>query len=152
MRVAVLSDTHGLLRSEVAAAIAGASHILHAGDVGDPRILDALRTIAPVTAIRGNVDTQGPCATLPATEMIDLAGATIYLLHAIDDLDLKPEAAGIAVIVYGHSHQPSIRHRNGVLYLNPGSCGPRRFSLPVSMAWLTIEDGVVTADLVDLSV
>jgi predicted phosphodiesterase len=84
--------------------------------------------------------------------MIDLAGATIYLLHAIDDLDLKPEAAGIAVIVYGHSHQPSIRHRNGVLYLNPGSCGPRRFSLPVSMAWLTIEDGVVTADLVDLSV
>lgn len=154
MRIAVLSDTHGLLRPEVIEAIRaaeGVDHILHAGDVGDIHILDTLREIAPVTAIRGNVDVQGPTALLPATEALDLGGALIYMLHAIDDLDIKPEAAGIAAVIYGHSHQPTLRHRNGVLYLNPGSCGPRRFSLPISMAWLTVENGSASAELVELT-
>ena len=151
MRIAVLSDTHGLLRPEVITAIQGADHILHAGDVGNPDILATLRTIAPVTAIRGNIDLHGPCAQLPPTGALELGSVLIYMLHAIDDIDIKPEAAGIGVVVYGHSHQPSIRERNGVLYLNPGSCGPRRFSLPVSLAWLTIEESHASAEIVDLA-
>lgn len=152
MRIAVLSDTHGLLRPQVVAAIAGAEHILHAGDVGDMHILEALREVAPVTAIRGNVDTHGATALLPATEAVELAGTLVYLVHSIDDLDIKPEAAGVGVVVYGHSHQPALRERNGVMYLNPGSCGPRRFSLPVAMAWLTIENGRARAELIELAV
>jgi len=151
MRIAVISDTHGLLRPQVLAAVQGAEHILHAGDVGDIGILEALREIAPVTAIRGNVDVHGPCNLLPATEAIELCGALIYMLHAIDDLDIKPEAAGVRVVIYGHSHQPALQERNGVLYLNPGSCGPRRFSLPISMAWLTIDGPHATAELVELT-
>jgi len=134
MRVGVISDTHGLLRSEVVAALTGVNHILHAGDVGDPDILDALAAIAPLTAIRGNVDRTGICASLPATEIVELGGLTIYMLHSLDDLDLDPAASGFGVVVTGHSHQPTIERRKGVLYLNPGSAGPRRFSLPVSIA------------------
>lgn len=150
MLIGVVSDTHGLLRPELPPALAGVDHILHAGDVGDPAILAELRRIAPVTAIRGNVDRSGPCAELPPTEIVELAGCFMYMIHSIDDLDVKPRAAGIGVVVYGHSHQPSVEHRDGVLYLNPGSVGPRRFNLPVSLALLRIEDGRVGAEIVPL--
>ena len=138
MRVGVISDTHGLLRPEAVAALAGVDHILHAGDVGDPSILDTLAAMAPLTAIRGNIDRAGVCALLPPTEIVTLSGSTIYMLHSLDDLDLDPQAARIDIVVSGHSHRPSIELRRGVLYLNPGSAGPRRFSLPVSIAFLRL--------------
>ena len=134
MLVGVLSDTHGLLRPEALEALAGVDHILHAGDVGDVSILDALRAIAPVTAIRGNIDREGPCAALPATEAIDLSGCLTYMVHALEDLDLSPQAAWMRMVVCGHSHRPSVEDREGVLHLNPGSAGPRRFQLPVTGA------------------
>jgi putative phosphoesterase len=134
MLIGVISDTHGLLRPQALAALAGVEHILHAGDVGDPAILDALRQIAPVTAIRGNIDTHGACAQLPATEAVELDGHLFYLVHSVHDLDVNPRAAGIACVVSGHSHQPGIETRDGVLYLNPGSAGPRRFKLPITVA------------------
>lgn len=141
--IAVLSDTHGLLRPEVLAACNGVDHILHAGDVGDPGILTRLAQIAPVTAIRGNIDTHGPCAALPATEMIALGGVYFYLIHSLADLDIDPIAAGVQVVVSGHSHKPKEERLKGVLYLNPGSVGPRRFRLPVAMASLQIQDGKI---------
>jgi putative phosphoesterase len=150
MLIGILSDTHGLLRPEVLPALAGVSHVLHAGDIGDPRILTALRTLAPVTAIRGNTDTHDACALLPATEAIELAGHLIYLVHSVHDLDLKPEAAGIAMVVSGHSHKPSIESRNGVLYLNPGSAGPRRFSLPITLALATLTPTGISTHIVEL--
>jgi hypothetical protein len=150
MRIGIISDTHGLLRDEALAALQGVEHILHAGDVGDIAILDALRKIAPVTAIRGNVDTHGACAALPATEMVELAGKSFYLVHSVHDLDVSPAAAGIACVVSGHSHTPEIAERRGVLYLNPGSAGPRRFSLPVSLAIVTIDGEAMRAELVQL--
>jgi len=148
MLIGVVSDTHGLLRPEALKALAGVDYILHAGDVGDPGILDKLREIAPVTAIRGNIDTFGPCAQLPATEAIELAGRLFYLVHSIHDLDLNPAAAGITCVISGHSHKPLIETRNGVLYLNPGSAGPRRFSLPVTLALL--EAASLTPHLIHL--
>jgi hypothetical protein len=150
MLIGVISDTHGLLRPELLPALAGVAHILHAGDVGDPAILTELRRIAPVTAIRGNIDSTGPCAALPATEAIELAGCLIYMVHALEDLDLHPHAAGIGVVLCGHSHQPSIEQRDGVLYLNPGSVGPRRFNLPITFALLRIDNGQPTAEIVSL--
>jgi uncharacterized protein len=148
--IGVLSDTHGLLRPELRPALAGVDHILHAGDVGDPDILTKLARIAPVTAIRGNIDTHCPCSLLPATEAIELAGCLIYMLHALDDLDLKPEAAGISVVLYGHSHKPSIEHHHGVLYLNPGSAGPRRFNLSITYALLRIQNAQPQAEILPL--
>jgi putative phosphoesterase len=137
--IGVISDTHGLLRPEALTALHGVEHILHAGDVGDPAILDALRAIAPVTAIRGNIDVHGPCSFLPVT----LKGHSFYMLHDRQSLDLDPVAAGFAAVISGHSHRPLIEWRKGVLYLNPGSAGPRRFTLPISLALLTIgEDGL----------
>jgi putative phosphoesterase len=150
MLIGVLSDTHGLLRPEVLTALAGVDHILHAGDVGDPTILTTLARIAPVTAIRGNIDTHGPCSALPATEAIELAGCLIYMLHAREDLDLSPQAAGIAAVIYGHSHQPSIEQHQGVLYLNPGSAGPRRFNLPITYALLRIQNAQPQAEILIL--
>jgi hypothetical protein len=150
MLIGVLSDTHGLLRPKLLPALAGVDHILHAGDVGDPSILTELRRIAPVTAIRGNIDRSGPCAELPATEAIELAGCLIYIVHNLEDLDLNPQAASIGVVLYGHSHQPSIEQRNGILYLNPGSVGPRRFNLPITFALLRIDNGQPAAEIVSL--
>jgi putative phosphoesterase len=150
MRVGVISDTHGLLRPEALEALRGAEHILHAGDVGDPAILDALLTIAPVTAIRGNIDEGGPCSHLPPTELAELDGRNIYMLHDVKKLDLNPEAAGISAVVFGHSHKPLVEWRRGVLFLNPGSAGPRRFQLPASVAWLHIEAAGLSAQVVDL--
>jgi uncharacterized protein len=136
--IGVISDTHGLLRPEAIEALRGVEHILHAGDVGDPSILDSLRNLAPVTAIRGNIDVDGPCSQLPATEVITLHGHTFYMLHDRHALDLDPGAAGFSAVISGHSHKPLIEWRDGVLYMNPGSAGPRRFSLPVSIGLLTI--------------
>jgi putative phosphoesterase len=150
MKIGVLSDTHGLLRPEVLPALAGVEHILHAGDVGNADILVALGALAPITAIRGNIDTHSPCAKLTATEAIELGGCFIYMLHSIDDLDIKPQSAGIGMVVYGHSHRPSAEERDGVIYLNPGSAGPRRFSLPVTLAIVRIENGKPTAEIVTL--
>jgi uncharacterized protein len=152
MRIGVISDTHGLMRPEALRALQGAEHILHAGDVGDPAILDALRAIAPVTAIRGNIDEGGPCSHLPSTELVELGGRSIFMLHDVKKIDLNPEAAGIAAVVFGHSHKPLLEWRRGVLFLNPGSAGPRRFELPVTFAWLKIEANEVSARVVPLDV
>ena len=150
MLIGVVSDTHGLLRPELLAALAGVEHILHAGDVGDPDILTALARIAPITAIRGNVDIDGPCALLPATEAIELSDSLIYMVHAREDLDLSPHAAGIEAVIYGHSHKPCIEHRQGVLHLNPGSAGPRRFNLPITYALVRLENGQLQAEILPL--
>ena len=151
MRVAVISDTHGLLRPGVIAAVAGVDRILHAGDVGDSRILDELSTFAPVTAVRGNVDTHGRCGELPRTEAIELAGRLIYMVHRLEDIDLNPVAAGISVVITGHSHKAAELWRDGLLYLNPGSVGPRRFSLPITMAYLLIEEGKITSKVIAIA-
>ncbi len=150
MLIGVISDTHGLLRPEALVALAEAEHILHAGDVGDAAILDELRKIAPVTAIRGNVDVWGECAELPATEMVELAGRLFYLVHSVHDLDLNPATAGVAVVVSGHSHKPSVERKQGVMYLNPGSAGPRRFKLPITVALVVVGEGDVSARIVEL--
>jgi putative phosphoesterase len=148
----VISDTHGLLRPEAVRALSGSHRILHAGDVGASEILEKLAQIAPVTAVRGNVDT-APWArrVLPETEVVDAGGVTIYILHDLGELDLKPEAAGFGVVIYGHSQRPKLEERNGVLYFNPGSAGPRRFNLPVSLGKLTIQAGKVHAELITLA-
>ena len=140
MVIGVISDTHGLLRPEAVAALRGVEHILHAGDVGDAFILDQLGQIAPVTAIRGNVDRGGRCGRLPETELVDLGGVSLYMLHDGLVLDLDPVAAGIAAVISGHSHHPAIEWRKGVLYFNPGSAGPRRLSLPLSVGFLEISE------------
>src|ERR1700679_260745 len=142
MVIGVISDTHGLLRPEAVAARRGVEHILHAGDVGEFSILEKLREIAPVTAIRGNVDVAGRCAELPATDVVELGGRLFYLVHSVRDLDINPRVAGVAVVVSGHSHEALVEVRDGVLFFNPGSAGPRRFSKPVTVGFLTVEDGV----------
>ena len=150
LTIGVISDTHGLLRPEAVEALAGVDHILHAGDVGDPEILDRLREIAPVTAIRGNIDVSGVCGALPETEAVELGGRLFYLVHSVKDLDIVPEVAGVAAVVSGHSHRPEVRERNGVLYINPGSAGPRRFNLPVTLAKVGLSDGKMDVKLVTL--
>jgi hypothetical protein len=150
LTIGVISDTHGLLRPQAVERLAGVDHILHAGDVGDPAILDALRSIAPLTAIRGNVDVSGICGLLPATEAVELGGCLFYLVHSVHDLDIDPVAAGATAIVSGHSHRPEIREHQGVVYLNPGSAGPRRFDLPVSMAKALVEDGAVRVRIITI--
>lgn len=141
MKIGVVSDTHGLLRPEVAPALAGVERILHLGDVGDPAILDALAKIAPVTAIRGNIDRTGPCSRLPETEVLLLGGCYIYMLHDLNTLHLDPAAAKFAAVLSGHTHKARIEGRKGVLYFNPGSCGPRRFELPITIGLLTVKEG-----------
>jgi uncharacterized protein len=150
MLIGVISDTHGLLRPEAVAALQGVEQILHAGDVGDDRILDQLVEIAPLTAIRGNIDHSGNRAELQPAELVELGGLSIYMLHDRHSLDLNPDAAGIAAVISGHSHQPAIEWRKGVLYFNPGSAGPRRFSLPVSLGLLEIRSGLIEPRLVTL--
>jgi len=151
MVIGVISDTHGLLRPEAVAALAGVEHILHAGDVGEFSILEKLREIAPVTAIRGNIDVWGDCAELPATDVVELGDKLFYLVHSVRDLDINPAVAGVSVVVSGHSHKASVEVRDGVIYFNPGSAGPRRFSLPVTVGFITVEDGV-EASVMELAV
>ena len=146
----VISDTHGLIRPEALAALRGVSRILHAGDVGRPHVLEALSAIAEVTAVRGNNDS-GPWARgLPDSELITVGAVRIYMIHDVKELAVDPIAEGIGVVISGHSHRPSDERRGGVLYLNPGSAGPRRFSLPVTVARLSLSGGRVRARLVDL--
>jgi hypothetical protein len=133
------------------AALRGVEHILHAGDVGDIAVLERLREVAPVTAIRGNVDVSGACGELPATDVVELGGKLFYLVHSVHDLDIDPVAAGVAMVVSGHSHKASVRVRDGVIYFNPGSAWPRRFSLPVTVGFVTVEDGV-EASVMELAI
>jgi putative phosphoesterase len=142
MLIGVISDTHGLLRLEALDALTGVEHIIHAGDIGSSDIVPQLAEIAPVTAIRGNVDTQAWAQAFAPREVVALAGRTIYVIHDLGDLDLDPAAAGFDMVVSGHSHMPKVETRQGVVYLNPGSAGPRRFKLPITlaMAQLTPED------------
>ena len=141
MKIGIVSDTHGLLRPQVMPALAGVERILHLGDVGESGILKSLEKLAPVTAIRGNVDRDGPCSRLPETEVLLLEGHYVYMLHDIHTLHLDPAAAKFGVVLYGHSHKPEIRRHKGVIYFNPGSCGPRRFELPVTVGLLTLKEG-----------
>ena len=150
--VGVISDTHKLLRPEAVAALQGVSHIIHAGDVGDPAILEKLRKIAPVTAVRGNVDRGAWAAELPETNVLECERVSIYVLHDLQQLDLKPEAAGFAAVISGHTHVPKREVTNGVLYFNPGSAGPRRFKLPVTVGRLNLSAGRIEAEVVQLEV
>ncbi len=138
-RIGVISDTHGLMRSEALALLSGCELILHGGDVGKPAVLEKLREIAPVVAVRGNVDKSGGTESLPPTEAVEFAGHWFYLLHDLNELDLEPAAAGFDAVIHGHSHLPGISRRNGVLYFNPGSTGPRRFKLPISLGIIEID-------------
>jgi putative phosphoesterase len=148
--VGVISDTHGLLRPEALAALQGADLILHAGDIGAPEILDALAHIAPLKAVRGNIDTQPWAESLPATDAVEVAGVYLYVLHDLKTLDLNPSAAGFAAVISGHSHKASQAVRDGVLYFNPGSAGPRRFRLPISVGRLSIADGHIVPEIIKL--
>ena len=150
--VGVISDTHGLLRPEAVQALGGVDRILHGGDVGAPEILKELETIAPVTAVRGNVDGGSWARKLPLSEVIEVEGVSIYILHILENLDLKPEVAGFKVVVYGHSHVAKIEEKNGVLYFNPGSAGPRRFKLPVTVGKLVVEKDALRSEIIELSV
>jgi uncharacterized protein len=148
--VGIISDTHGLLRPEALVALEGSDLIIHAGDVGAPDILGPLREIAPVFAVRGNVD-RGPWADeLPMNALVDVGKHVFFVLHDIADFDLDPAVAGFAAVVYGHSHQPMIETRNGVLFLNPGSAGPRRFRLPIALARVIVEGDALRPELIEL--
>jgi putative phosphoesterase len=138
LKIGVISDTHGLLRPEVAPALKGVERILHLGDVGKHSILEELEKIAPVTAVRGNVDREGACGKLPETEVVLAEGRYIYMLHDLKTLHLDPAAGKFAAVLYGHTHVPNFHTKKGVLYFNPGSCGPRRFELPVTVGLLEI--------------
>jgi putative phosphoesterase len=150
IRIGVISDTHGLLRPEAMEALRGSGHIVHAGDLGAPEMLARLAGIAPVTAVRGNVDEGAWARKLAETEVVELGGITIYVLQDLARLDLKPGAAGFKVVISGHSHVPQQETRDGVLYFNPGSAGPRRFKLPVTVGRLIVEDGKVRGEIVSI--
>jgi uncharacterized protein len=147
VNIGVISDTHGLLRPEAVEALRGSERIIHAGDIGDPEILGRLSTIAPVIAVRGNVDKGTWARKLPETEVLEIGGVSIYVLHNLEELDVKPDAAGFSAVIYGHSHVPKQEMRNGVLYFNPGSAGPRRFKLPVSVGRLRAQQGKVLGEI-----
>jgi uncharacterized protein len=149
--VGVISDTHGLLRPEAVAALQGADLIVHAGDIGAPEILEALGRIAPLKAIRGNIDIQPWAESLPATEVVEVAGVYLYVLHDLKTLDLNPGAAGFAAVISGHSHKALRAVRNGVLYFNPGSAGPGRFRLPITLGLLRINAGKIKPEIISLS-
>ncbi len=150
MLIGVISDTHGLLRPEAVESLRGCDLIIHAGDIGDRAILNALRALAAVHAIRGNIDTEPWANGLPETEVVEIGETLLYVIHNVRDLDLNPQAAGFAAVISGHSHKPAIETRHGVLYFNPGSAGPRRFSLPITVGRLTIIDGKITPELLPL--
>ena len=148
--IGIISDTHGLLRPEALSALRGAEHIIHAGDIGVPEILDQLGAIAPLTAVRGNIDKSPWARRLRETEVVAIRNFTIYVLHDLAQLDLKPDAAGFHAVISGHSHVPKQETRNGVLYFNPGSAGPRRFKLPVTVGRLVVEADHLCAEIVKI--
>lgn len=147
MIVGVISDTHGLLRAEAFELLRGSEHIIHAGDIGSPEIIPALEKIAPVTAIRGNVDTQSWARSFPETEVVELGGLHIYIIHDVNALDLNPKAAGFAAVISGHSHRPKQENKDGVLYFNPGSAGPLRFNLPITVGRIAISGSNLSGDI-----
>ena len=148
--IGLISDTHGLLREEALRALEGTELIIHAGDVGKLEIIETLKTIAPVVAVRGNVDTEPWAAALPETEVVETKSATIFVLHDVHALDLNPAAAGFHIVISGHSHKPERTEHDGVLYINPGSAGPRRFQLPVTIARLDLAQIPWKVDFIDL--
>lgn len=148
--VGVISDTHGLLRPEALEALRGSDLILHCGDVGDGSILEALETLAPVVAIRGNTDRGDLARALPDTQAVEVAGHLLYILHDIGSLDLRPDTAGFSAVLYGHTHQPEIREDRGVLYFNPGSAGHRRFDYPITLGRIRVHAGGLEPEVVDL--
>ena len=151
MKIGIISDTHGLLRPEAVERLAGVHHIIHAGDIGRPEVIADLRKIAPITAVRGNIDKDEWAAAYPQTEFVKLGGKVFYVLHNLAELDLDPAAAGIDVVVSGHSHRPKIETVDGVVYLNPGSAGPRRFSLPIALATLELSGDTIRPCILDVA-
>jgi hypothetical protein len=150
LTIGVISDTHGLLRPEAVDALEGSDFIIHAGDVGDPGIIPKLERVAPLTVVRGNIDTAAWSKKLPETNALQVGGLSFYVLHDLQALDLDPVAAGFAAVIFGHSHQPSIEWRKDVLFFNPGSAGPRRFRLPVSVGKLIVKDGRIKPEVIEL--
>jgi putative phosphoesterase len=150
MKIGIVSDTHGLLRPEVAPALAGVDRILHLGDVGKISVIEELNKIAPVTAVRGNIDRSGACSELPETDVVLIGGHYVYLLHDLSTLHLDPAAAKFAAVLYGHSHVPNYHRKKGVLYFNPGSCGPRRFELPITVGLLEVIDKELIPTIITL--
>jgi uncharacterized protein len=150
LRVGVVSDTHGLLRPEARAFLAGCDYIIHGGDIGRPEILEELEHIAPLISVRGNNDTQPWAARLRETELVRVGNIFVYVIHNLAELDIDPAAAGVRVVVCGHSHKPVIEERDGILYINPGSCGPRRFKVPISAGEITVSGSAVRARIVNL--
>ncbi len=148
----MISDTHGLLRPEAVGALRGSDYIIHAGDIGSQEIMEALSVVAPVTAVRGNIDKAAWARRLPESDVLEVGGISIYVIHDLAQLDLKPKAAGFAIVVSGHSHIPKQETRDGVLYFNPGSAGPRRFKLPVTCGKLVIKGGNIQAEIIRLEV
>jgi putative phosphoesterase len=152
INVGIISDTHGLMRPEAIDALRDSDLIIHAGDVGNPAVIDQLRGVAPTFVVRGNIDKREWAALLPMTELVDVRGLSFFVLHEISQLDLDPAIAGFAAVVFGHSHVPSIETRQGVLFLNPGSAGPRRFKLPVTVARVKVSDEGIRPEIVELQV
>jgi putative phosphoesterase len=150
LRVGLVSDTHGLLRPEARAFLVGCDYIVHGGDVGDPKILDDLAAMAPLIAVRGNNDAAPWAKRLRHTELIRVGNVFVYVIHNLAELDIDPRAAGVRVVVSGHSHKPSVQERDGIMYVNPGSCGPRRFKLPISAGEIVVSGSAVQARTVDL--
>ena len=148
--IGVISDTHGLLRPEAVAALQGSDLIIHAGDIGRLEVIEQLEVIAPVKAIRGNIDKAAWADDFPETEVVEADDTLIYVLHNLKELDLEPRAAGFRIVVSGHSHQPKIEEKDGTLYLNPGSAGPRRFKLPIAVGRLTISHQIVRGEILTL--
>ena len=151
MVVGVISDTHGLLRPEAIAALRGVDRIIHAGDIGAPEILTALGELAPVTAVRGNNDRDAWARKVPLTQVVDAGGVLVYVIHDVGELDVDPAAGGFGVVVAGHSHHPRNERRDGVLWFNPGSAGPRRFKLPIALGLLTIDAGRARGQIITLA-
>lgn len=150
MNIGLIADTHGLLRAEAMTALAGSDLIIHAGDVGDPAIIERLAEVAPVTVVRGNIDREPWASAWSTVEIVDAGGVLLYVLHDLATLDLDPVVAGVGAVIAGHSHKPLIERRNGVLFINPGSAGPRRFRLPVSVGRLVVDGAELSARLIDL--
>ena len=151
MRIGIISDTHGLLRPEVIKQLAGADHIIHAGDIGAPEVSKGLRSIAPITAIRGNIDAGAWAQDYPDTELVLLGGRAFFVLHNLNELKLDPSVSGFDIVVSGHSHRPKIETKNGVLYINPGGAGPRRFKLPIAVAILTLSDRAILPRILEIA-
>lgn len=151
MQIGIISDTHGLLRREAVEHLSGTDHIIHAGDIGAVKVIDGLRAIAPTTAIKGNIDVDKWAKDFQDTEIVILGGRTVYVVHNLKDVKLDPVASGFDIVICGHSHQPRVETKNGVLYINPGSAGPRRFKLPISVAILTLSGRTTTPRIIEIA-